>query len=122
VRSSFKAFIETNLMVQSKFNLVFLFVSYNIFYRKKKLTRSPTHLFLLLSLARVRGRPPSGPVPDNCFTVNVHTVHRCTCFLRYDVLHGGLTDGGAVGLRSGDLAMSSQVRASCLVLQILQAK
>jgi hypothetical protein len=32
VRSSFEKFIETNLMVQSKFNLVFWFVSYNIFY------------------------------------------------------------------------------------------
>jgi hypothetical protein len=31
VRSSFEAFTETNLMVQSEFNLVFLFVSYNIF-------------------------------------------------------------------------------------------
>jgi hypothetical protein len=31
VRSSFEEFIETNLMVQSKFNLVFWFVSYNIF-------------------------------------------------------------------------------------------
>jgi hypothetical protein len=31
VWSSFEGFIETNLMVQSKFNLNFLFVSYNIF-------------------------------------------------------------------------------------------
>jgi hypothetical protein len=31
VRSSFEEFIETNLMVQSEFNLVFWFVSYNIF-------------------------------------------------------------------------------------------
>jgi hypothetical protein len=31
VWSSFKGFIETNLMVQSKFNLDFWFVSYNIF-------------------------------------------------------------------------------------------
>jgi hypothetical protein len=29
--SYFEVFIETNLMVQSKFNLVFLFVNYNIF-------------------------------------------------------------------------------------------
>jgi hypothetical protein len=36
VRSSFKVFIETNLMVQSKFNLVFWFVSYNIFSYEKK--------------------------------------------------------------------------------------
>jgi hypothetical protein len=37
VRSSFEEFIETNLMVQSEFNLIFWFVSYNIFfcYRKK---------------------------------------------------------------------------------------
>jgi hypothetical protein len=31
VTSCFEVFIETNLMVQSKFNLVFWFVSYNIF-------------------------------------------------------------------------------------------
>jgi hypothetical protein len=31
VRSSFEEFIETNLMVQSEFNLAFWFVSYNIF-------------------------------------------------------------------------------------------
>jgi hypothetical protein len=31
VWSSFEEFIETNLMVQSKFNLDFWFVSYNIF-------------------------------------------------------------------------------------------
>jgi hypothetical protein len=31
VRSSFEEFIETNLMVQSEFNLGFWFVSYNIF-------------------------------------------------------------------------------------------
>jgi hypothetical protein len=55
VRSSFKVFIETDLMVQSKFNLVFWFVSYNIFYMEKKLTRSPTH-----SCARGR-RPRAAP-------------------------------------------------------------
>jgi hypothetical protein len=32
VTSCFEVFIETNLMVQSEFNLVFLFVSYNIFF------------------------------------------------------------------------------------------
>jgi hypothetical protein len=32
VWSSFKGFIETNLMVQSKFNLDFWFMSYNIFF------------------------------------------------------------------------------------------
>jgi hypothetical protein len=32
VWSSFEGFIETNLMVQSKFNLNFWFVSYNIFF------------------------------------------------------------------------------------------
>jgi hypothetical protein len=32
VWSSFEGFIETNLMVQSKFNLDFWFVSYNIFF------------------------------------------------------------------------------------------
>jgi hypothetical protein len=31
VRFSFEEFIETNLMVQSEFNLVFWFVTYNIF-------------------------------------------------------------------------------------------
>jgi hypothetical protein len=31
VRSYFEEFIKTNLMVQSKFNLVFWFVSYSIF-------------------------------------------------------------------------------------------
>jgi hypothetical protein len=31
VWSSFEEFIETNLMVQSKFNFVFWFVSYNDF-------------------------------------------------------------------------------------------
>jgi hypothetical protein len=31
VRSCFEVFIETNLMVQSEFNLGFWFVSYNIF-------------------------------------------------------------------------------------------
>jgi hypothetical protein len=31
VTSCFEVFIETNLMVQSEFNLVFLFASYNIF-------------------------------------------------------------------------------------------
>jgi hypothetical protein len=31
VTSCFEVFIEMNLMVQSKFNLVFWFVSYNIF-------------------------------------------------------------------------------------------
>jgi hypothetical protein len=32
MRSSFEEFIETNLMVQSEFNLVSWFVSYNIFF------------------------------------------------------------------------------------------
>jgi hypothetical protein len=32
VRSSFEEFIETNLMVQSEFSLVFWFMSYNIFF------------------------------------------------------------------------------------------
>jgi hypothetical protein len=32
VRSCFEKFIETNLMMQSEFNLVFWFVSYIIFY------------------------------------------------------------------------------------------
>jgi hypothetical protein len=32
VRSSFEGFIETNLTVQSEFNLIFWFVSYNIFF------------------------------------------------------------------------------------------
>jgi hypothetical protein len=34
MRSDFEEFIETNLMVQSEFNLDFLFVSYNIFSLK----------------------------------------------------------------------------------------
>jgi hypothetical protein len=36
VRSSFEKFIETNSMVQSKFNLGFWFVNYNIFCYGKK--------------------------------------------------------------------------------------
>jgi hypothetical protein len=35
VRSSFKRFIETNLIMQSEFNLMFWFLNYNIFYTKK---------------------------------------------------------------------------------------
>jgi hypothetical protein len=35
MRSSFEGFIEMNLMVQSKFNLIFWFVSYNIFLMLK---------------------------------------------------------------------------------------
>jgi hypothetical protein len=49
VRSSFEEFIETNSMVQSKFNLGFLFVSYNIFLREKsgaRATCSPSLLSL----------------------------------------------------------------------------
>jgi hypothetical protein len=36
VKSSIKEFIKTNLMVQSEFNLVFWFVSYNIFFIVKQ--------------------------------------------------------------------------------------
>jgi hypothetical protein len=43
VRSCFEEFIETNLMVRSEFNLVFWFVSYNIFYTEKSWTRSSRH-------------------------------------------------------------------------------
>jgi hypothetical protein len=51
VKSSFEEFIETNLMVQSEFNLIFWFVSYNIFLLQRNsgaralspLSRSLTH-------------------------------------------------------------------------------
>jgi hypothetical protein len=36
VRSCFEEFIETNLTVQSEFNLIFWFVTYNVFFYKKK--------------------------------------------------------------------------------------
>jgi hypothetical protein len=64
VTSSFKAFIETNLMVQSKFNLIFWFMSYNIFCTKKKswhaLSRTPFSTVVSAVL-------PSGPVVDELF-------------------------------------------------------
>jgi hypothetical protein len=44
VRSSFEEFIETNLMVQSKFNLGFWFVSYNIFFCYEKSEARHCHL------------------------------------------------------------------------------
>jgi hypothetical protein len=66
VRSSFEAFIETKLMVQSEFNLIFWFVSYNIFLMKKSWHVLLRTLFLLMS--RACGRPPErGPVADELF-------------------------------------------------------
>jgi hypothetical protein len=53
VRSSFEEFIKTNLMVQSEFNLVFWFVSYNIFSSLNKWGPHWYVLSLLLSHARV---------------------------------------------------------------------
>jgi hypothetical protein len=50
--SSFEEFIETNLMVQSEFNLVFWFISYNIFYIEKCWTRFPRLSLSCPSLAR----------------------------------------------------------------------
>jgi hypothetical protein len=62
VTSYFEVFIETNLMVQSKFNLVFWFVSYNIFLVVKLVGPALVVLSLLLSLTRVCGqqRRPAG--------------------------------------------------------------
>jgi hypothetical protein len=56
VRSSFEVFIETNLMVQSEFNLVFWFMSYNIFYMKKSWHGIPGNM-QANRLSRARGRP-----------------------------------------------------------------
>jgi hypothetical protein len=52
VTSCFEVFIETNLMVQSKFNLVFWFSSYNIFFVVKLVEPALVVLSLLLSLSR----------------------------------------------------------------------
>jgi hypothetical protein len=52
MRSSFEEFIETNLMVQSEFNLVSWFVSYNIFSSFNKWGPHWILLSLLLSHAR----------------------------------------------------------------------
>jgi hypothetical protein len=49
VRSSFEEFIETNLIVQSEFNLVFWFVSYNIFLLGEKVGPTAPMLFLCVS-------------------------------------------------------------------------
>jgi hypothetical protein len=54
MRSYFEGFIETNLMVQSEFNLVFLFVSYNSFW-VVEIVGPASHLSLLsppVSLSR----------------------------------------------------------------------
>jgi hypothetical protein len=40
VRSCFDEFIETNLTVQLEFNLIFWFVSYNVFFTRKNGTHS----------------------------------------------------------------------------------
>jgi hypothetical protein len=53
VRSSFEEFIETNLMVQSKFNLGFWFVRYNIFLFENEVGPRCMHLSLS-SLSRSR--------------------------------------------------------------------
>jgi hypothetical protein len=51
VRSSFEEFIETNLMVQSEFNLIFWFMSYNIFFIVEQVGPALVRaLSLLLSL------------------------------------------------------------------------
>jgi hypothetical protein len=59
VRSSFEEFIETNLMVQSKFNLVFWFVSYNIFFVTEKSKARCCTLSHTLSVAAAASRPLS---------------------------------------------------------------
>jgi hypothetical protein len=46
VRSSFEKFIKTNLMVQSKFNLGFWFVKYNIFLFENEVGPRCMHLSL----------------------------------------------------------------------------
>jgi hypothetical protein len=48
----FEVFIETNLMVQSEFNLVFWFGSYNIFFHLSSVGAGWIILSLLLSHAR----------------------------------------------------------------------
>jgi hypothetical protein len=67
VTSCLKGFIETNLMVQSKFNLVNWFVSYNIFCNLKRwglpkilspLTHAHATLASGLPTAKYEGRAP----------------------------------------------------------------
>jgi hypothetical protein len=52
VRSSFEEFIETNLLVQSEFNLIFWFMSYNIFCYQK--TVGPVLSLLSPTLSRMQ--------------------------------------------------------------------
>jgi hypothetical protein len=54
MRSCFEEFIKTNLMVQSEFNLMFWFVSYNIFFvTENKWGPSLSPLSSFLSLMHV---------------------------------------------------------------------
>jgi hypothetical protein len=68
VTSCFEVFIETNLMVQSKFNLVFWFESYSIFFIVETVgPASDASLFLLLSHVHAHGSSIAGH--------NVATLH-----------------------------------------------
>jgi hypothetical protein len=77
VTSCFEVFIETNLMVQSEFNLVLWFASYNIFTLVEAVGPAACHLSL-------PGFPPralhalwqAGPMPDILHSGrSVHPLH-----------------------------------------------
>jgi hypothetical protein len=78
VTSCFEVFIETNLMVQSKFNLVLWFASYNIFMLVEAVGPAACHLSL-------PGFPPralhalwqAGPMPDVVHSGRFRTSSAC---------------------------------------------
>jgi hypothetical protein len=103
-------------MVQSKFNLVFLFVSYNIFSYGKKVG-TVFHATGKHTVSRARPSSPSGAAAYEQYHAKYrgHTlimydrvgyrVYRCSCFFLYVLLQERFSDASAIGLTDGTPGM-----------------
>jgi hypothetical protein len=110
VRSSFEEFIETNLMVQSEFNLIFWFMSYNIFFVKQ--VGPALHVTSLLSLPPARTRlrtrgpvrhvPDDAEIPDVCLSACIaqEVAYLVRHFFPVNAFSRSFTACAAVSLRS----------------------
>jgi hypothetical protein len=140
VRSSFKEFIETNLMVQSEFNLVFWFVSYKIFLLHEKvgpalsLPSSPPSRSLPACLSVRAQRCPWDPrgledvrksarnsgrrLHAGCFSVPgaalASGIRSCRIFLAYPVQSVLCKDQSLADIASKDIMFA------CLIIRTFQ--
>jgi hypothetical protein len=112
MRSCFKGFIKTNLVVQSKFNLVFWFVSYNILKLLEissssgahvTCTMSPSHLTRTAAAVRPTSRTSSTSATDSVtgailFFSVAFIGPRCNVFRPLSGIPDGVPHAGADSL------------------------